>query len=84
MKLTESFNSLMNKAGANKAQDERDCVPIEDSRIETQFEPDKRGSRAPYSDLMRSFRPGGLLHKNLPMPKRKRFGVATMDAIRST
>jgi len=43
MKLTESFNSLMDKAGANKALDEKDSAPIEDPRIESQFEPDKRG-----------------------------------------
>ena len=55
-----------------------------DSRIESQFEEDKKGQRAAYSDLMRGFRPGSLLYKNVPMPKRKRFAVANMEAMRNT
>ena len=83
-KLTESYNHVLDKAGLNKAQDELDSAPIENPRILSQFEDDHKGSRQPYSDLMRSFRPGSLLQKNLPMPKRKRFGVMHMDALRNT
>ena len=42
--LTESYNNIIRKAGSNKAQDEEDNAPIEDPRILSQFEDDKKGS----------------------------------------
>ena len=75
MKLTESYNSLIHKAAANKALDDMDSVPIVDTRIESQFADNRKGKQAPYSDLMQSFRPGSLLQKGVAMPKRKRFNI---------
>ena len=52
LKLTESYNSLIHKAVANKAQDDMDSVPIVDSRIESQFLDERKGVQVAYSELM--------------------------------
>ena len=68
----------------NRAQDEKDSAPIEDPRIVSQFEEDKKGKRAPYSDIMQKYRPGSLMFKHKPMPNKKRFGVMDTEAYRKS
>lgn len=54
---------------------------IGDSRVASQFDPALQGSRTPYSSLMKSFEPGTLEMKHLPMAAKKRFGVMAQDAM---
>ena len=79
--ISESYNGLVHKAISNKAQDELDSVPMVDPRIKSQFELGKQGQRAPYSELMTSYKAGSKQFKHMPMPKQKRFGVIDMEQV---
>jgi hypothetical protein len=81
-KLTDTYNEVILNSMVNRTTDEKSNLYKGDSRLKSMFTLDRQGIKAPYSELMKSFRPGSLLNKKGVEIERKK--LPDTEALRIT